>query len=172
MPRPIGVYQEYSSTIAAMRSAGATLQSIGDYCDVSRERIRQILKQHYPDTKPVRMTASSACEVTKVPVGSIFALIKRGVISPPKTGKRFYSFSPKDIKKLLDYVHKPCKHCGRPKPSRNLIYCRECSVKRAKYSYQFLSAAGKKRWRKRTCAWAKRSRANKKHREKKGVVDE
>ena len=45
-----GIYTIFNGTIPALRSKGHTLQEIGDKCGVSRERIRQILNEYYPDS--------------------------------------------------------------------------------------------------------------------------
>lgn len=45
MPKTVEVFD---GVIADMRSKGYTLQNIGNVCGVSRERIRQILNEHYP----------------------------------------------------------------------------------------------------------------------------
>ncbi len=175
MPGPSGIYQEYDGVIPSKRIAGATLQEIADYCGVSKQRVDQVLKQYYPNAKPDRITSHDVSIMLGMSCASIFRLIRRGVISPTRSGKVMFSFSKEDIKKLSAYFNKPCKHCGKPKPPRSSAYCKECAAEAYRNHYKFLSDEGKKKYGRQTSAWAKRNpdkmkpiqaRAMKRYREK------
>ncbi len=145
------------SIIWDLRQSGLSLQAIGDKFDITRERVRQILEEHYETTRIERLfPRGKVVEFIGCDVQRLANLEKEGKVNPIRSGgKHLYNFE--EIKKALDALTLFCKHCGKQIPidSPNSVYCPDCSKERIRYNYPFLSEESKKKQNQRTTLWIK-----------------
>lgn len=131
-------WEVYNGYIKERRQAGATLQEIADEAGRSRERIRQILKQHYGSTRTVfdvgLITTKELAEITGYSYTSILGLKDRGIIEPSGVGEGgTYLWRP-DCVTQIQTARGRCKICDKPIPKRRRQYCSEaCRVEAGKY---------------------------------------
>ncbi len=146
----------YGAEIVGMRRDGKTLQEIGDYYGVTRERIRQVLRDLYPGVKPIVKPGIYNQKTVSVIVGistqSVAELSKKLHLKPWTTLKyRWYDSEQVEI--IENYLrNRKCKVCGRPLLSyRQRCYCIECCQHRWRFSSEKRKAAQKEaihRWQK------------------------
>lgn len=133
--------ETFNGLIPQMREGGHTLQAIGDVCGVTRERIRQILEEHYPNTAPLFFREGAAERLLGFTAGRLSHLRGRGLINPKRRGKHWLYNKAELEKAMLAYYH-PCLMCGeitkRPK------YCEKCGVERRRNYYPFLTPEQKR----------------------------
>uniref|UniRef100_A0A6M3J9C9 Putative DNA binding, helix-turn-helix domain containing protein n=1 Tax=viral metagenome TaxID=1070528 RepID=A0A6M3J9C9_9ZZZZ len=150
-----GVRFEHGALILSMREAGHTLQQIADVVGVSRERIRQILRDYYPEVCPRGVSEESVAELLGCSSSVLYRLRKEGLINPGRFGSLF-RYSADDVEKARSLLNKRlCLACG-VKPA-TIKYCPACTAERKRYGYPFLSPEGKKRHNAQTVAWRKRN---------------
>ena len=133
--RGAGVHAVFNGVIPALRSKGHTLQEIGDRCGVTRERIRQILRDYYPEKnqRPVYfITRKALSKLIKHSCGTIRDLENEGLLTPIKRGS-LSLYHTKDIAKIQALVEE--RIISRRSPITELT-CESCGVKfYRKYSY-------------------------------------
>ncbi len=131
-----GIADAYNGTIPEMRRKGYPLQKIADRCDVSRERVRQVLNKYYPNARPGSLTESEAARVLECSAYLLTQMRQRGSVSPKRYG-HYWVYSNKDIEIARQALQRCCVHCGRriSTTSRNFKYCPECSDRRRRYRY-------------------------------------
>ena len=118
----IGAYSLYDGIIPAMRIQGHTLQAIGDKCGVSRERIRQILREHYPNQlHPTLLTRKQLAQILQCSPSLLQTIEAEGLSPSIHRDHRFF-YDPKDIeaikaivesKQPIPEVQLICEVCGK-----------------------------------------------------------
>ena len=121
-----GTYAIFDGVIPTLRTGGSTLQEIGDKCGVSRERIRQILNEYYPDNvqRPERLaTRNTIASLVGHSSGVLKRMEAKGILTPIHRGT-LYLYPKENIGKIrvlvetwLQAEHKPlieltCEVCG------------------------------------------------------------
>lgn len=140
--------------IKRLREEGYTLQQIGEKGGVTKEWIRQILKQYYPGTKSKVLSESQTAKILGVSITKIIHLRRKGLIRPEKTNKN-YRYDEKTIEEVKKTLYKPCRICGNPIPPRNTTLCAVCSEK-SRNSKSKLSLPGEReKYNKRIIQWNK-----------------
>jgi len=102
----------YNGQIYDMRQKGATLQGIGDEVGRSRERVRQILKEHYGDTEIKGFITTE--EIAKLAGCSIYfmrKLIKHGLIKSAYSPKKHRLWNTKIVPSVIETIEKERRHC-------------------------------------------------------------
>jgi len=129
------IYIVFDGVIPELRASGYTLQEIGDKCGVTRERIRQILNQYYPDNaqRPNHLVSRNKFAVL---VGhSLYLLSKmesEGLLSPIRRGSlRLYHKEDSDTVKALIQA----RLAAQRKPIIELT-CEVCGSKFYRKSYR------------------------------------
>jgi len=130
-----------------MRQAGATLQSIADKVDRTKERIRQILIQNHGSSRCRLISSNQLGKLSGVTRNRILKLYQDGIITPEyefNTGNRhFLLWCTATVKQIETYYekHRLCKICYRPIPNDRRVYCcEECSKEGHKYRYKSAEA--------------------------------
>jgi hypothetical protein len=114
--------------IKKMREAGYTLSQIAQRGGVTRERIRQVINEFYPGTKPKTLTELQVAKKLGVPSRIIKDLRIKGVIQPIIIGDS-YRYNGRILRKIITALTRSCKICGNPVPRGNIKYCENCSIK-------------------------------------------
>ena len=84
------VWEIYNGQVKVLRDQGLTLQAIGDRVGVTRERIRQILKEHYGTTKiPGFVFREQLANLIGCTGTYLVFLEKRGVLNPIHSGGQY-----------------------------------------------------------------------------------
>lgn len=119
----IGTYQIYNGEIKTLRNEGYSLRLIGDKFGVSRERIRQILNQHYGTI--VRSGFVSRNKLSKLLKCAEFTLRKleqEGTLNPKHMGGNYLYDRDESEKAALEIYRLPhnrpdleriCQECGK-----------------------------------------------------------
>lgn len=128
----------YNGQIHDLRQEGASLQQIGDEVGRSRERVRQILEEHYGDTE-IRgfITTKELAKLAGCPRDVIYKLIKHGLIKTTYSSKKHRLWDLKTVPSVIEVIEKErahCEVCGklikwgkRCKEHRNVkLTCFEC----------------------------------------------
>lgn len=129
-----GVYSTFNGIIPTLRSEGTTLQEIGDRCGVSRERIRQILNEYYPENvqRSEHLVSRNAFAVL---VGHSTELLRRmedeGVLTPIHRGP-FHLYDKRDADKIKARIEERIE--AKRKPLIELT-CEACGSKFRRKSY-------------------------------------
>lgn len=134
MPKGSGVFSTFDGMIPTLRSKGYTLQEIGNKCQVSRERIRQILNEYYPD-KAQRPN----CLVTRHTLASLIGCSRNlvicmedeGIINPIRRGG-LHLYDKKDVAKIKALIQARIE--SQRKPVIELT-CEVCDAKFYRKSY-------------------------------------
>lgn len=150
------VWQVYNGEIFSLRRGGHTLQQIGDRVGVTRERIRQILNEHYGKVEILLLTETKVAEIIGCRTALLFRLREQGLIHPTRIG-HYFRYSHDDIETAMLALQRSCKHCGEsiPLKVKTRVYCPECSKEQVRYNYPFLSEEGKRKLLKLTREWQK-----------------
>ena len=121
----MGIYEKYGDTIATLRSEGRTLQQIGDRLGVTRERVRQVLREHFPDCYPPPSTEEAAKTLGMSYRQFRNAAKRLGIQPVGRTRNRIWWSL--DALPVVRAAQKPrsCRICGRPLPSPRHVYCSE-----------------------------------------------
>jgi hypothetical protein len=139
-----------ASVIYAMRRSGATLQQIASRAGKTKERIRQILVQHYGSTKHKLMSTEQLRKYLGFSRYRVVELYNDNVIAPARewetSGGRHLLLFPDTVEQITRYLssHKLCKVCGNPIPVGRRVYCSEECYKEG-HKYKYMSVAAKKR---------------------------
>lgn len=111
------VWETYDGLIQEARQQPHSLEEVGDAFGVSRERVRQLLKEHY-GTAEVAGLISGAALGEKIGASreTVTKLRKSGVIHPVKVGaKHFYRIEHVESIKELYRQLCTCPECGGAK---------------------------------------------------------
>lgn len=123
MPK-LTAWDTYDGYIADKRKGGATLEEIGKEVGVTRERIRQILMEHYGTTKMTPLlTTRQLSQLAGLSVTTINIYHREGIIKPTNTSVKSPLYSVDALKAILDHRHRQCRICGKPVPIRCYAYC-------------------------------------------------
>jgi len=117
-----------------MRENGATLQEIGDYFGVTRERIRQILNTYYPQGKPLLAFSTFKCaRLLGCSRDTFFKYASDLGFNPTRRGKRQYCWTIEAVFEVYRYMQsKECIVCGEPVPIKQK-FCKSCAKERWRY---------------------------------------
>ena len=145
-PKGSGAYTIYNGMIPELRASGNTLQEIGDKCGVSRERIRQVLNEYYPDNlHPSVLTTGQLARELRMTSQGVRTLCKRLDVQPIREAKGYghKAFWDQDTLAMLRDV-RLCKVCGGYIPFGWKVYCsQQCQQEHSKYKYR--SPEGKRK---------------------------
>jgi len=117
----MGVWDLYNGQVKEFRSQGYTLQAIGDKFGVTRERIRQILNEHYGNTRRGLITRESLAKFLKCSATTLGKMEKQGILKPTHRG-RLHLYNRDEAEKatlrtvhhlIMPYIEKICEECGR-----------------------------------------------------------
>lgn len=150
------VWQVYNGEIVSLRREGHTLQQIGDHVGVTRERIRQILNEHYGKVEILLLPEIKVAKLIGCTSNRLEQLRDRGLIHPARIGY-YYRYSRDDIEMAMLALQRWCKHCGKVLPLKRKTrqYCPECSKEQIRYNYPFRSEDGKRKHSELTRKWLK-----------------
>ena len=84
------VWESHGLQIVEMRRSGYTLQEIGDYVGVTRERVRQILQEHHVKAEVGLLVETDAAKVLGCSIDRLRKLRKQGILNPMHRGKCFH----------------------------------------------------------------------------------
>lgn len=154
-PVKLSVWETYNDQIADMRRQGHTLQVIGSTIGVTRERVRQIIKEHYGEIKRNLLTEPNVARIIGCSVTRLQNLRRSGVINPIRyEGFHFYDRS--ETEKAMLVLQRNCKHCRIPLPIQNISkYCSRCQAEYRRYAYPFLSDEARKKANECSKRWQK-----------------
>ena len=143
MAKRTSIADIYKDKIATWRQEGCTLQEIGDKCNVSRERIRQILEKFYPDKLHHNLLSTEAA-AKQIPCSpDRFAAIASSMSLSPiiDKGKGRVKFWDGDAVRLVSQF-KSCRICGSPiRQLKRFAYCsHNCYQESKKYKHKSLEA--------------------------------
>jgi len=118
----------FDGLIYDWRQEGASLQEIGDKIGRSRERVRQILCQHYGDTVIGDLiTTKQLAEKASCEVWLIHKLKKAGLITPIAGGWPYETLS------VVIQNKGKCRMCGKLLPLYHSTFCsEECRIEGGK----------------------------------------
>ena len=119
----MGIYEEHGNLIAALRSEGRTLQQVGDRLGVTRERVRQVLREHFPDCTLPPSTEEAAKTLGMSHYRFRSAARRLGVQPMGRSRGRVW-WSP-DVLHIIQTSQEParCCICGGLLPSGRRVYC-------------------------------------------------
>jgi len=121
----VGIYEEYGDLIATFRSGGRTLQQIGDRLGVTREWVRQVLREHFPDCYMPPSTGEAA-RTLGISCHQFHSAAKRLGIQPVGRSRGRVWWSP-DVPGIIQTAQGPvcCRICGGFLPSSRRVYSSE-----------------------------------------------
>lgn len=121
MPK-LTAWDTYNGYIADKRKAGATLEEIGKEVGVTRERVRQILMEHYGTTKMTPfLTSEQLSQLVNLTRDTITEYRRRGIIKPVNSSPRRPLYGMDALKAISD--HRRCRICGEPILTKCCAYC-------------------------------------------------
>lgn len=159
-------WEIYNGMIGHWRfSEGATLQTIADRTNRTRERIRQVLNERYGTTglKGFMSYELEVANLIGVPVSRLCKLRLSGIIKPTKQtkGKTHYILYDRNaIEKIMLALQRFCIHCGQaiPLDIKNWLICDLCSEERKRYPDPFLSKGAREKRREYVRNWIRNKR--------------
>lgn len=147
----MGVVDIYNGEIVAMRKEGNTLQSIGDKIGVTRERVRQILNEYYSGTKMPFLPEHQVAKICGCSDFTLAKIRKQGLVKPRRAGI-LHLYDRDEVERAYSAMQRNCAMCGTP-IDRTHKFCVECSAKRRRNIYPFLSQEGKEKAKKASIKW-------------------
>ncbi len=119
------IWELYGGKIYDMRQAGDTLQEIGDGLGITRERVRQILVEHYGDTRFKQFLATGElAQLAGVSRKHVDYLANRGIIQPVGASSTKRLWDMEALRVVLSHRERQtCRICGRPLPNDQVSYC-------------------------------------------------
>jgi len=148
-------WETYNGYIKTRRDEGATLQNIAEEIGRTRERVRQILVEHYgtADVEGEVLTTKQLIELTNYSGTTLYKLYRKGIITKIGKGRLGIGRWPLEtLNIILEY--RRCKICDKPLGKGKGVYCSEaCRVEAGKYKNR--PEAQKKAQVERTQCWQK-----------------
>ena len=145
-----------NSTIIQLRAEGHTLAYIGNIFGITRERVRQLIKENSPHLQSVPSTLLTAPQVARqlgITLPTLYSLVRRRGIKPTLwehvSGRMLWDA---EAIRRLELALPKCRICGAPVPSYRFRYCsEECCLEAKKYrnwpkEVQERQVARVKRW--------------------------
>jgi len=118
-----GIYEEYGDLIATLRREGRTLQQIGDRLGVTRERVRQVLREHFPDCQPPP-SSQGAARTLGMSYHQFRSVAERLGIRPIGRSVGKIWRSPHVLGTIgMAQEGVRCRICGGSLPSTRRVYC-------------------------------------------------
>lgn len=171
------MWETFNGEIASLRRQGNTLQAIGNTVGRTRERVRQILVEHYGRVEMELLPEGRAARIIGCGRWRLVKLRKSGVTHPVRLGIWFWLYDREEIEKAMLALQRTCPHCGNPLSlEKTRKYCPECSKESRRYNYPFMSEEAKREHIQACVRWQKehpertrelRRRAHKKYQMKK-----
>ena len=124
-------WEVYGGYLKQRRDAGASLKEIGDEVGRTKQRIHEILVEHYgtADSEGT-LSTSQLLEQVGCSYYIFHNLRKEGVISQVSRGR----WKPETLDIILEL--RKCKICGKPVGKNRRTYCSAaCEVEGQKYKY-------------------------------------
>jgi ribosomal protein S27AE len=135
MRRP-PVWESHKLQMVEMRRSGYTLQKIGDYVGVSRERVRQILEEHHVKPEAGLLTETKVANVIGCSIGRLRRLRQQGMLNPVHRGNPFHYYDRAELEKVKLALQRRCPRCGELLPMVHVgRYCSRCQSANRKYRY-------------------------------------
>lgn len=135
------VWEIYNGQVKSLRNRGLTLQAIGDRVGVTRERIRQILEEHYGTTEISGfITRERLARLIGCSSSYLVSLEKRGVLNPIYRGSA-YLYDREESEKAALAV-------AQMRQRRVTLVCDECgrAFERERSQVTFKTKKGQKLW--------------------------
>ncbi len=130
------VWKSYNLQILQMRQSGYTLQEIGDYTGVTRERVRQLLLKHCGNIEMPLLKESGVAKETGCSIWRLKRLRKQGILKPRHRGKFFHYYDKSELEKVKLALQGHCLQCGELMVTNHVRkYCSECRGKRSSKVY-------------------------------------
>lgn len=150
-----GVYQLLGGQIPEMVKGGATLQEIADKGGVTRERIRQIIKKHYPDIMSDYISESKLLRILDMSYKAFRSFGKSKNIVPDKivSDNSTHLYLKSRIKSIKKLVTKHCKICRTVIKSIRKTYCAECAPKIRRNHYKYSTKKQRVKHQRATKNW-------------------
>ena len=126
-------WKSYDLKIVQMRQSGYTLQEIGDYAGVTRERIRQLLLKHCGNIEMSLLKESVLAREIGCPVWRLRKLRIQGILEARYRGKRFHCYDKGELEKVTLALQRYCQQCGKLIETNHFRkYCPQCREKRSR----------------------------------------
>jgi len=122
---------ERNTEIAERRSEGYTLAEIGDCYGISKERVRQILTEQFPETKRGMLSLDELANAVGWSAMGVWRLLRRLGMTPTRISMGGMAlYSPQFLAELQQRIaERKCRICGRVLPSQRFVYCSgECRI--------------------------------------------
>jgi len=145
-----------NSAIVQLRAEGHSLAYIGNVFGITRERVRQLIKENSPHLQSVPSTLLTAPQVARqlgITLPTLYSLVRRRGIKPTLwehvSGRMLWDA---EAIRRLELALPKCRICGAPVPSYRFRYCsEECCLEAKKYrnwpkEVQERQVARVKRW--------------------------
>ncbi|GAH46211.1 unnamed protein product [marine sediment metagenome] len=134
------VVQTRVDSMYEMRQSGATLARVGSRFGITRERVRQLLTEHYGSTGVGELlTTAELCRLAGCTRDYVHKLKRGGVIQPAKVvGLGRALWKPETIATIIIEIDRHrCPVCHQPLSSDRLVYCsRACYLEAHRYKNQ------------------------------------
>lgn len=154
--RKLPAWETYNGQIADMRRQGHTLQEIGNTVGVTRERVRQILTEHYGRVEISLFKEAGAAKIIGCSAERLKKLRENGVVVPTRSGKWFWLYSRGEMEKAMLALQRNCEHCGAPLPIKNIgKRCPKCKADYVRNTYPFKNDEGKRKHIESCIRWQK-----------------
>ena len=125
------VWKLYDSRIIQMRQSGYTLQEIGDYAGVTRERVRQLLLKRCGKFEMPVLTENRVAREIGYPIWQVTKLRKQGILKPKHRGKHMHCYDMSELEGIKLALRRYCPQCGDLIVMKSVRkYCPECREKR------------------------------------------
>lgn len=151
------IWGVYNGLLMEWRQEGDTLQQIGDRVNRSRERIRQLLEEHYETTEisgfisRARLSEIIGCSSLRLK-----RLEEQGLLNPFRRGYH-HLYNKDEAERAVLVLQKFCKQCGKVIPLESLarVRCSDCSLEFRRNHYPFMTAEAKAQHYKLVMRWKK-----------------
>lgn len=151
------VWEVYNGEIKELRDQGLTLQAIGDKVGVTRERVRQILNEHYNTAGISGLIARyQLAQIIGCSEPRLKMLEREGKLNPLHSGRSFF-YNRDEAERAVLALQRFCLHCGEPLPLKHSAkYCSKCQKDYRRNAYHFVSKESKRRRIEASESWHRR----------------
>ena len=137
MKRP-PVWESHKLQIVEMRRSGYTLQKIGDCVGVSRERVRQILKEHHVKPESGLLNEAEVARTIGCSIDRLRRLRQQGMLNQVHRGNSFHYYAKAELEKVKLALQRHCPGCGELLPMVHVGgYCSRCQSANRVYQHPF-----------------------------------